>query len=315
MLTQTHPNLIFTPTPSPNLETLAIIPAYNEDRFIASVVIKTRAFVNAVLVVDDGSTDETASVAEAAGARVLRLARNQGKSAAVNAGLAEARLLNAAYVVLLDGDGQHHPADIPNLLAPLHAGEADIVVGSRFLERHSAIPGWRILGQHSLTAATNLLSGVSVTDSQSGFRALSRCAIEKLDFHQRGFAIESEMQFQAHELHLRIAEAPIGVTYAEGPKRNPVTHGLRVLNGILQLVGQARPLLFFSVPGLILSLAGIGMGTLVVNIYEHTQMLAVGYALITVLLTTLGTLSMFTGLMLHSIRGLLLQFAETKTRP
>ncbi len=119
---------------------LALIPAYDEDRFIASVVLKARRFVDEVIVIDDGSMDETAALAEAAGASVIRQSCNQGKAAALNAGLAEARQRGARAVVLLDGDGQHNPADIPALLQPILDGKADMVVGSRFLGLPSNTP-------------------------------------------------------------------------------------------------------------------------------------------------------------------------------
>src|SRR5690349_17842338 len=103
---------------SPTGPVLALIPAYDEDRFIGSVVLKARRYVDEVIVIDDGSTDETAELAEAAGAQVIRQPRNQGKAAALNAGIEAARQMNAAVVILLDGDGQHSPADIPALLKP-----------------------------------------------------------------------------------------------------------------------------------------------------------------------------------------------------
>jgi glycosyltransferase involved in cell wall biosynthesis len=300
--TATNTSVYFSTPP----RLLVAIPAYNEDRFIGSVVLKARPFADAVIVVDDGSTDATVMVAEAAGAQVLRHEHNRGKSAAVSTALAFALEQGSEVLVLLDGDGQHHPHDIPAVAKPILDGRADIVVGSRFLSQQSSIPRWRRVGQHTLTLITNVLSRVPMSDSQSGFRAFSRKAASRLRPGQTGFSVESEMQFQAHELGLKMLEVPIGVTYAEGSKRNPVTHGLEVLNGVLQLVGQTRPLFYFGVPGTIALVAGLGLGMWVVNRYETTQQLAVGMALITVILVVTGMLAVFNGLMLHSIRGLLL---------
>ncbi|MBI5961005.1 MAG: glycosyltransferase family 2 protein [Chloroflexi bacterium] len=285
---------------------IAVIAAYNEDRFIGSVVLKTRHYVDHVIVVDDGSTDQTAPLAEEAGAMVIRHEGNRGKAEAINTGLERARSLDAAVVILIDADGQHDPAEIPALIAPVESQQADVVVGSRFLGVKSEIPRWRILGQHALTVATNVASGVTISDSQSGFRALSRKALQAFSFRpEGGFSIESEMQFLVQQHKLNIEEVPVTMTYEEGPKRNPFKHGWQVLNGIIALVSQHRPLFFFGVPGMIILLLGIALGIAVIEIYNAHQELATGYALISVLLAIVGVQMLFTGIILHSIRALI----------
>jgi glycosyltransferase involved in cell wall biosynthesis len=260
------------------------------------------------LVVDDGSTDATAQIAEAAGATVIRHERNQGKGMALNTGFCKARELSPDALVLLDADGQHFPEEVPVLLAPILAGEADLVIGSRYLNgRENGVPGHRAWGHRVFNLLTRATSGVGATDSQSGFRAMSRRALHELSFSSAGFSVESEMQFLARERGLRVVEAPITADYAERPKRSVVQHGLLVLNGVLRLVGQYRPLLFFGVPGAIVLLAGLGWGVWVVELYRRYGDLAVGYAMISVLLTILGAVTLTTGVILHSIRGLLLE--------
>ena len=282
---------------------VALIPAYNEDRFIGSVVLKTRRFVDRVVVIDDGSSDETVLLAQAAGAEVVQQPHNQGKAAALNAGFAVARQLNAAAVVMLDGDGQHNPNDIPLLLKPVMSGEADLVVGSRFMGVESKTPRWRVLGQYALTVATNAASGVVLTDSQNGFRALSRQAVRAMNFRSRGFSIESEMQFLVKQHNLTVCEVPIAVNYDESPKRNPITHGLQVLTGIVRMIGQHRPLFYFGTPGLLILLFGLGLGLNVVDIYNRYLQLAIGTAMIAITLVIIGLLSIFTGIILHTIRA------------
>jgi glycosyltransferase involved in cell wall biosynthesis len=291
-----------TAIPSPRV---ALIPAYNEERFIGSVILKARRYVDIVLVVDDGSKDETASIAEAAGAEVIRQTHNIGKAGAVNTGLARARELNAVVVVLLDGDGQHDAADIPAVLAPVLAGEADIVIGSRFIGVASDTPGWRVAGQQALTLATNFASGVSLSDSQTGFRGLSQRAIQQLTFRSKGFSVESEMQFLVKRHDLTVGEVPIKVNYDEKPKRNPVTHGLQVLNGIIRMISQHRPLFFFGTPGVILITIGIVIAGLVADRYNAYEKLAVGWAIVSTTFITIGALTAFTGLILHTIRAYL----------
>jgi len=301
---------------------VAIIPAYNEERTIGSVVLRAKAHVHDVVVVDDGSTDATAQIAEAAGAIVVRHKRNRGKGAALNTGFYKARELDPDALVLLDADGQHLPNEVPNVLAPVLADEADIVVGSRYIGNGNGhangngnghgVPRHRVVGHWAFTTLTNVTSGVKVSDSQSGFRALSWRAIQALNFSSDGFSVESEMQFLAGELGLRVAEVPITADYVDKPKRPVVAHGLMVLNGMLRLVGQYRPLFFFGLAGVFLLLVGVGWGWWVVVVYSRTQQLAIGYALISVLLTVLGSLSLFSGIMLHSVRALLMEFGAPR---
>lgn len=281
---------------------VAVIPAFNEDRFIGSVVLKARRYVDRVIVVDDGSQDETAWIAEAAGAEVIRQP-NGGKAAALNTGLAAAQARNAAAVVLLDGDGQHDPNDIPRLLAPIQNGAADLVVGSRFMGLRSNTPRWRIVGQHALTALTNAASGVLLSDSQSGFRALSQRALSLMTFTSRGFSVESEMQFLIRQHNLQALEVPISVNYDERPKRNPFAHGFQVLTGILRLVGQHRPLFFFGMAGMSAIAIGLLLGASVVSTYNTYSALALGTALIAITLCIIGVFSIFTGVILHTIRA------------
>jgi len=284
---------------------IALIPAYNEERFIGSVVLKTRRYVDMVLVVDDGSSDDTAAVAEAAGATVIRHPHNTGKAGALNTGLEHARALNVAVLIMLDGDGQHDAADIPALLAPTLAGQADVVIGSRFIGTASNTPRWRVAGQQALTLATNFASGIALSDSQTGFRALSRRAVQQLVFRTSGFSVESEMQFLVKRYALTVGEVPIRANYDEKPKRNPVRHGLQVVNGIVQMVSQNRPLFFFGVPGILLVIIGMALALIVVDRYTEYTRLAVGWAILSIGAIIVGALTIFTGLILHTIRAYL----------
>lgn len=284
---------------------VAAIPCFNEERFIGSVVIKARGYVDQVIVVDDGSSDRTAMIAEQAGAMVVRHDYNRGKAAAVNTAFETARKMKRGILVLLDGDGQHEPADIPRLLKPVLEGEADIVVGSRFLHVKSRIPRVRILGQHILTLLTNIGTDVQMTDSQSGFRAFSSKAIETLSFAQEGFSVESEMQFLAKEANLRMKEIPVGVEYHQTAKRSSLGHGLGVFNSVIGLISRRIPLVFFGVPGITMLAIGVIEGWRVVQGWDQTGDFYVGPALLAVLLCTLGTLSLFTGIILHAIRSYL----------
>ena len=293
---------------------IALIPAYNEARFIGSVVLQVRPHVDQVVVVDDGSSDGTAETARAAGATVYSMPQNGGKARAISEGIAYIRRLALlrqgppTAVVMIDGDGQHDPSQIPALLAPIEEGEADIVIGSRFIGIKSRIPKWRVFGQHALTLATNVASGIQSTDSQSGFRAFAPDVLPYLNFSAKGFSLESEMQFIIREHDLRLVEVPISVVYEEPPKRNPIRHGLQVLNGVLRLIGQSRPLLFFGLPSVLLLFVGLLMGVWVVDLYQSTTTLAMGYALLCVLLSIMGCIGFATAIILHTIRAWLMEW-------
>lgn len=284
---------------------VVVIPSYNEERFIGSVVLKTLRHPVTVIVVDDGSTDDTAVIAAAAGAVVVRQPVNQGKGAALNAGFIRAREMSPDVIVMIDGDGQHLPEELPGVVQPIIEHQADIVVGSRYLVTPNQVPRLRILGHRFFNWLTGRVSGVFVSDSQSGYRAFSSNAYQKINFSSSGFSVESEMQFLAREYGLSVKEVPITIRYSDPPKRSVIHQGLVVLNGVLRLTGQYRPLLSFGLPGMILLVAGILWGVYVVNIYNQTRQLAIGYAMISVLLSIIGGIALSTGITLHSVRGLL----------
>ncbi|PJF28448.1 MAG: glycosyltransferase family 2 protein [Phototrophicales bacterium] len=289
---------------------VVVIPAYNEERFIGSVVLKTRQIVSTVIVVDDGSRDATAEIAEAAGAVVVRHEVNKGKGVALNTGFLKAKEYTPEVVITLDGDWQHMPEEMALVAAPILEGGADIVVGSRYLEKSSDVPVQRVIGHWGFTSLTNIVSGVSLTDSQSGYRAFSPAALEALTFSSNSFSVESEMQFLAKDHKLKVVEVPITIRYVDKPKRNVLSHGLVVLNGILRLVAQHRPLLFFAVPGVFTLLAGLLLGVWVVYNYWLHENLAVGTALIVVILMLTGVFLLFTGIVLHSLRVVVAEIKE-----
>ena len=239
-------------TPGARPRVVALIPAYNEAAVIGEVVEATLGQVPTVIVVDDGSADATAELAGAAGAAVVRLPENRGKAGAVMAGFAAALARGYEVVVMLDADGQHLPGEVPQVLAPVLAGEADLVVGSRFLETKSEIPRYRVLGQKTLNLFTALGAGVTLTDTQSGFRALGPAALSRLDFVSGGYSLESDMIAHFADCDLRIAEVPISCRYdvPNSHKKNPVLHGfeiVRAMSGAI-VVRQRRALGLAGVP-------------------------------------------------------------------
>ena len=287
-------------TQQTKVRVLAGIAAYNEARYVGSIVLQARQYVDEVIVVDDGSTDNTARVAELAGATVIRHTENRGKGAAIQSILAEAKKRNPDTLVLLDADAQHDPNEIPILIKPISKG-FDLVIGSREAQDDKT-PRYRRIGRKVLLHSARLASKANISDSESGFRALSPKAINDLELKAHGFAIESEMITLAADKNLKITEVPISNIYTkDGSTLNPVRHGIDVLSRIIVMISQRRPLFFFGLAGGILLVIGLIIGIRVINIAATTGDLAIGSTILTTLFIIAGISSIFTGIILNAL--------------
>ena len=283
---------------------VAAIPCFNEERFIGSVVAKTKKYVNKVVVIDDGSTDDSAEIAKTTGASVYCHDENRGYGAAICSALDRGRSLKADILVILDGDGQHDPKGIPHLIQPILDGDADIVVGSRFLDKTNKSPLYRRIGQRTLTTITNVGSGHKLTDSQSGCRAYSAKALKELNLSERGMSVSSEIQFAIKEAGLRVAEVPIDVSYEDKAKRSPVGHGVSVLTRVMVLYILKHPLLLFSLPGIVCTIIGIVFGFRVLSTYNSQDYVPIGDALAAIMFGLVGLVGILAGLGLQAMREL-----------
>jgi len=277
---------------------VACIPAFNEERTIAGVVVRTMKFVDRVVVCDDGSGDLTGEISGGLGAVVVRHERNMGYGAALRSLFAEALRLGADVVVTLDGDGQHDPEEIPRLVERLEAVDADIVIGSRFLEGGgSEAPGWRSAGIRLITELAS--NGLEVTDAQSGFRAYSRRALESLVLTEEGMGVSTEILLKAGKKGLRVAEVPVRVSYFESSStHNPVMHGLGVVLSTVKHLSIRRPLLFYGVPGFISLMTAFVFGVWTLQIYAATRRIVTNIALIAFGATMVGLMLMTTAVIL-----------------
>jgi glycosyltransferase involved in cell wall biosynthesis len=289
--------------PYTDVEIAAIIPAYNEELAIGSLVLKTKEHVTDVFVIDDGSTDRTADIAAKAGARVIRLSENSGKAFALMTGFKAVTGNGYKAVVMLDGDGQHDPEEIERLVEPVLTGEADLVIGSRFLDAHNHMPRYRQVGQKVLNGFTSMGAEVKITDSQSGFRALSRRSLASMDFDSAGYNIESDMIMAFAQKGLKIEEVPISVSYdvPNQHKKNSVSHGVGVLNEVIGFVGMRRPLLFFAVPGAILFGTGLFLGMMSFFQEYLFGMSWLFQSMLGAFMVTIGLILVVSGLMLNSL--------------
>jgi glycosyltransferase involved in cell wall biosynthesis len=282
--------------------TLAVIPCCNEEAAIGSVVLKTKRFVTHVLVVDDGSSDETRNVAKEAGATVISHKKNRGKGAAIRTGFQYALDNNFDYVVTIDGDGQHNPLEIPKLLDNVINNGHDISIGYR-VGSDTEMPIWRRVGKRVLDYTTSMGTGGVVTDSQCGFRAFNKKAVKAITPKLRGeaFSVESEQLIKAHESGLKVANTSVTCKYKDlqTSTKNPASHGLSVLGYVIWVVAERRPLLFIGVPGFISVILGLVLGIYTLQYYNIHHVFLIPYALIVSILVIVGALAVLIGLLLN----------------
>ncbi|MCK5258596.1 MAG: glycosyltransferase family 2 protein [Thermoplasmatales archaeon] len=287
------------------IQTLAIIPCYNEETTIGSIILKTKRYVDKVLVIDDGSIDETAKIAKDAGATVISHKINRGKGDAILTGFRYALDHDFDYVVTIDGDGQHNPVEIPLLIGNIMNNGHDISLGFR-VGHDTEMPKWRKVGKRVLDYATSFGSGGFVTDSQCGFRAFSRKAVNELTptLKSNSFSVESEQLIRAHKLGLGLVNTNVTCKYnnlENTSTKNPASHGFSVLRHIIILVAEKHPLLFIGVPGFVLVILGLFFGILTIQYYNQTQIFLVPYAIMISIFLIIGALAIFMGLMLTAI--------------
>ena len=280
------------------------IPAYNEEKTIAKVILLAQKHADTVIVCDDGSKDLTADIAEKLGAVVIKHEKNTGYGAAIQTLFEKARTLNADLLLTLDADGQHEAREIPKLIQPILENKADVVVGSRFLKENNDVPLYRRFGIKVLTKMTNG-SGEKgkLTDAQCGFRAYNRKAIKGLILDEDGMGVSAESLLKTRALGLVVTEVPVDVQYKnlETSSQSPVKHGFSVISTIIKMVVEERPLVYLGVPGSLLFLTGAFFGLWALQIYLTYRYIPINIALAALAFGMIGIFFIFTAITLYSI--------------
>ena len=292
---------------SGDLSIVAGLPMYNEEETIGTILMQVQEHVTKVICVDDGSSDSCAAIATRMGADVIRHRFNRGYGGALKSIFHQAIEGDVDILVVLDADGQHNPDDIPRIIQPIRDGDADIVIGSRFVEGGDgeSMPAYRRMGIKVITAASNLSSDLDISDTQSGFRAFSRLALERLRFDSEGMELSLELLEDAKEKDLSVKEVPTVIRYdvPKGSSFTPLSHGFVVLAYALITLSQKKPLLVLGLPGVTLLLTGAAMGMQAVNqVSEYTQF-SVGSGLSAIWVGVLGLALLATGVVLQSARS------------
>jgi hypothetical protein len=283
------------------------IPAFNEEAMIARVVLVAQKYANVVVVCDDGSSDVTGAIAKRLGADVVRHKRNLGYGSSIKSLFKRARELNADVLVTLDADGQHDPKEIPNVVKPIVKGTADLVIGSRFIDKHGTneMPLYRRFGAQLITKLVNGLSKNGISDAQSGFRAYNRQALERLSVFGAGMGASAEILLEASQHNLKMCEVPCSCKYDNGGVKtsteHPIAHGMGVVMSILRLIVEEKPLTVLGIPGLLCLFAGLGFGVWMLQIYAIEHHIATNIALASIAFVLISFFMLSTAIMLYAI--------------
>jgi len=285
------------------LVTLACIPAFNVEKSINNVVKDVSNYVDKVIVCDDGSSDKTYKEAELGGAILLQHKKNLGKGAALKSLFEYAKKNDFDVLVTIDGDGQFLAEEIPKLIDPIKKNGCDIVIGSR-VDNESEMPRYRKFGNKVLDKMTSAASELPFKDTQSGFRAYSKKAIDKIKFYSDGYASDSEILVSASENGLQISEEKINVKYDTGSKTsnsNPVSHSTDVITKLIELIAIKSPLKLLGIPGITLFLFGLFYSGVVISIFNQTGYFSVPSTLVALGSVVSGLLFILTAIILFTI--------------
>ncbi len=286
---------------------VAGIPAFNEESSIARMVLEAQRFADAVIVCDDGSTDLTAKIAERLGAEVIRHEQNQGYGSALRSIFEKAMDFGADILVTIDGDGQHNASEIPYLIKPLREGQSDIVIGSRFIDSKGSaeMPLYRKMGVKLITQLVNGSSRNGLSDSQSGFRAYNRKAMNLLCVSEVGMGASVQILLEASKHDLKILEVASTCKYHNGAASkstsNPFTHGASVIMSLIRIIVEDRPLPVLGIPGLIFLFAGLGFGVWMMQFQATIPSVITNIALAASTFIIIGLFMTSTALTLHAI--------------
>jgi glycosyltransferase involved in cell wall biosynthesis len=288
------------------------IPAYNEEKNIAKIIVKLKKIADKIIVCNDGSTDLTSEIAENLGAIVINHTKNRGYGSGIKSILEKSKEIGSEVLVTFDGDGQHRVEDIKKIIEPIEKNEIDLVIGSRFLNEEQEVPQYRKLGIKLITKITNANLKEKITDSQSGFRAYSKEVISKLKTSDMGMGVSTEILIKASSLNFKIAEVPIIILYdGNTSTHNPVSHGTSVLLSTIKYISIEHPLKFYGIPSLIFFVIGLTFTFLSIQYYTEIGRLSTNLTLIGAGTILISVILIITTILLYSLVSVV---REGKTR-
>ena len=279
------------------------IPAFNEEKNIAVLIIQLKKIADKIIVCNDGSTDLTSKIAEELGATMINHEKNLGYGAAIRSIFLKSKDLGGDILVTFDADGQHRIEDINKVINPIINGESDLVIGSRFLDESAKeVPRYRKAGIKLITKITNATIKKQLTDSQSGFRAYSKKVLNELNPSELGMGISTEILIKASAKNFRISEVPIKIIYnGDTSTHNPISHGSSVLFSTIKYTSIEHPLKFYGIPSMIFFAIGLLFTSLSIEYYADIGRLNTNLTLIGAGSILIAVVLLLTGILLYSL--------------
>jgi glycosyltransferase involved in cell wall biosynthesis len=279
------------------------IPAFNEEKNIAVLIIQLKKIADKIIVCNDGSTDLTSEIAEELGATMINHKKNLGYGAAIRSIFLKSKDLDGDILVTFDADGQHRIEDVNRVINPIINGESDLVIGSRFLDESAKeVPRYRKAGIKLITKITNATIKKQLTDSQSGFRAYSKKVLNELNPSELGMGISTEILIKASAKNFRISEVPIKIVYdGDTSTHNPISHGSSVLLSTIKFTSIEHPLKFYGIPSMIFFAIGLLFTSLSIEYYADIGRLNTNLTLIGAGSILIAVVLLLTGILLYSL--------------
>ena len=279
------------------------IPAYNEEKNIAKMIVKLKKISDEIIVCNDGSSDLTSEIAKNLGVIVIDHENNLGYGAGINSIIKKAKEIDTDILVTFDADGQHRVEDVKKVIEPIKNGDADLVIGSRFLSKtKEKIPEYRKIGINIITKVTNAGLKKKITDSQSGFRAYSKDLISKLDISDMGMGISTEILIKTNSLGFRITEIPITILYeGKTSTQNPISHGTSVLFSTIKYTSIEHPLKFYGIPSLIFFVIGLSFTFLSIDYYMEVGRINPNVTIVAAGTTAIAVILLVTSVLFYSL--------------
>ena len=278
------------------------IPAYNEEKNIGKIITELNKIYDSIIVCDDGSSDLTSEISKKSGAIVIKHKKNMGYGAAIHSIFKKCFEIGSDVLVTFDADGQHRIEDIPIVLNPIKNNDADIVIGSRFLEKNSNIPNYRKIGIKVITQVTNASIKKKLTDSQSGFRAYNKHVLSQINPSEVGMGISTEILIKASSKGIRITEVPVTILYeGDTSTHDPVSHGTSVLISTIKYTSIEHPLKFYGLPAIFFLITGIFFSYSAIDFYANIGRLNTNLTILAAGTVLIGIVLLISAILLYSL--------------